>query len=361
MGSIKGLFPVLVLFLLVSSLFAQNAKPAGAALPAEISRLEKLTLAAASTPAASKERYSAFLDLVRLYRLSGNSTEALKSCEAALAAFPADGRFLLEQGRLLVSQGEYEKAAAVTGILLKLEEPRDLVIQGRLLDAQLNAFRSGNTQALAALAEDPGFAGYRSGIYYTLWKLTGLSSYQTRLAAEFPGSPEAKIAASAGSSIPAGVDSAPTPLWLLYPGRESIVIAAPGTSPAVPTPAPQSPAAQSPAPQTPTVQKPTVQPQTAQTPTAQTPTAQVPTVQVPTVQKPTIQAAAGFLQTGLFSSEENAKAFTEQLGKAGFESRIFPRQLNGKDSWAVCVPYVNDMNAAIKKLKDAGFESFPVR
>ena len=52
---------------------------------------------------------------------------------------------------------------------------------------------------------------------------------------------------------------------------------------------------------------------------------------------------------------------TDVLKKAGFDTQIIARQLNGANYWAACVPAGSDMNATIRKLKDAGFESFPIR
>jgi hypothetical protein len=67
------------------------------------------------------------------------------------------------------------------------------------------------------------------------------------------------------------------------------------------------------------------------------------------------------LQTGLFSQEANARALSDRLKKAGFDYEIIRRQVNNADYWAVTVPAGSDMNATIKKLKDSGFESFPLR
>ena len=308
--------PFLFLFLLffaISPLFAQNeapkSNPPGAvSLAAELNRLETLASGAVAGTGA-QDRYNAFLALARLHQLSGNHEFALKALDGALAISPDDGRALFEYARFHISMGEYEKAGMALSALLGKDREKELFIQGQCLAAQLEVFR-GNTGALVALVQDPEFAGYLSGIYYTLWKLTGLASYRTSLTSEFPQSPEAKIAAGS-------VDFAPTPLWLLFPGRDSIALANL-------TPAPQ---AHSPAP---------VVSQPAQAPVS------------PFV-----------LQTGLFSREENALALAERLKKTGFEPQINKRQVNGNDRWAVYVPGGMDMNAEIKKLKDAGFESFP--
>ena len=67
-----------------------------------------------------------------------------------------------------------------------------------------------------------------------------------------------------------------------------------------------------------------------------------------------------FLQTGVFDREDNAKNMGEGLQKAGFSPQITRRTVNGIDYWAVSVGSGADMNETIKKLKDLGYEAFPV-
>jgi len=276
-------------------------------LATEISRLERISSGSGGNTQSSKERYNAFLDLARLHQLTGNSEAALKAFEGALTVSPNDSQALLEQARLLISLGEYEKAVSPVNALLRKDGEQEFLNQGRYLGAILGAFRTGETPALAALADDPAFIEYRSGIYYTLWRLTGLDSWKTRLSLEFPQSPETKIAGGAA-------EPAQTPLWLLFPGRDSIVISAPES-------------------------------RVTQSPSAG--------------QQSEPAGQDTILQTGLFGREENARAMSEQLKKAGFEPRVTKRSLNGADYWAVSVLGGKDMNAAITRLKDAGFEAFP--
>ena len=284
----------------------------GVMLAVETSRLERL----ASGSGGAAERRNAFMNLIRLYQLLGSSEDAIKTSERALSAFPGDDSFLLEQGRLLVSIGEYERAAQAFNAL-RGSADRELVKQGRLLSAKLEAFRS-SPLALSALADDPDFAEHRSDIYFTLWKITSLASWRNKLAAEFPQSPEARLAAGT-------VNLNPSPLWLLFPGRNSVDLAA---APPVQTAV---------APVTP---PPVVAPQTAPVPPS---------------------AAESYLQTGLFGREENARALADRLQRAGFQPQIDRRVVNGNNFWAVIVSGGADLNATIKRLKDAGFESFPVK
>ena len=293
---------MLLSFLPVMPLIAQNAPSASqnlVSLGPEISRLEGLSSGSAANNVAG-DRYNSFMRLARLNQLAGNTEAALRAYEGALSVSPGDSRALLEQGRLYISFGEYEKAnAAIQSLLAGLSGPenggRDLSIQSLYLAAQIGVFQSGDTRPLEAMAEEAAFAAYRSGIYYTLWKITGRESYLNLLAADFPQSPEAWITSGR-------IGSDPTPLWLLFPGRDSIAAA------------PQNRVLQPP-----------------------------------------------FLQTGLFSREENARAHAESLGRSGFEAQVTGRRVNNADYWAVIVSGGTDINAEIKKLKDAGFDSFPVR
>ena len=327
MGSIKRLFLfVFFSFLSFFPVFSQSGSlgvGAAVSLSSEISRLEILTKSSSGADQnQSIELYRSFLSLARLYRLQGNTDAALKSIEDALTVFPGDGRFLAEQGRLLISVGEYEKAIPPVNTLLLFGHDHEFFLQGRYLGALLEAFGRGNTQPLAALAEENAFSLYRGQIYYTLWMLTGLSSWKTRLSAEYPLSPEAKIVSGSLSSVP-------TPLWLLFPGRNSLGLTA---TTALPPAGSSSP-----------------------------PPAQAGAVQAAPVQAGTAPSGtARVLQTGLFSSAENAAAMVEQLRKAGFETSVYSRKVNGNDFWAAGVSYGSDMNAMILKLKNAGFDSFPV-
>jgi len=290
---------ILLLLLSFSFLFAGENF---ASLASEIIRLENL---AANSPSL-QERHNAFLALARLFQLSGNNEEALKAWESALKINNSDGRSLLEKGRLLISIGEYEKALEpLTAILFSGSYSKAIMLEARFLIAQLEAFRSGNLRPLSALAEESDFSEYRPLIYYTLWKIGESPAWKAVLAKDFPLSPEARIAA--GKAL-----SAQTPQWILFPGREDIGLTSPIQA------APPAVVAQAPA------------------------------------------ANGAVLQTGFFSREENARALSEKLNKSGFQNIIQTKPQNNSTYWVVYVPYSSDMNGMIKKLKDAGFDSFPV-
>ena len=300
MGSIKRAAAACVFFLfMLSPLFGQVVS-----LAAELFRLETLASGTGVDAPSARDRHDAFLTLARLHQLSGNHQAALRAYEGALTLFPDDGQALLEQARFLISVGEHERAAAALAALLGRERERELLIRGHYLNAKLQAFRFGDTRYLSALALDADFAGYRSGIYYTLWRLTGYTAYKTRLTSEFPHSPEAGI-------ISGSVNFAVSPLWLLFPGRDSIILG-------------EAPVAMPPA-----------------NPPALNPTGPAP--------------SGRFLQAGLFCREANAQGLAEQIRRAGFEPSIVPRG----ERWAVGVYSGADVNGTIRRLREAGFESFP--
>jgi tetratricopeptide (TPR) repeat protein len=287
----------------VPSSFAQ--RNSSSSLVAEISRLEDLAQRSGGTSAANEARYGAFLALANLHRLAGNTESVLETYERALAAFPNDGRFLLEQGRFLISIGEHEKAGTAISALLSGRYDAALSAQGQYAGAQLEAFRSGNTRHLEALAAERNFTEYHAGIFYTLWKLTGLAAWDTRLKQEFPQSPEANIAQG-------NVTFAATPQWIFFPGRASL---------ALPVPAPQA-----------------------------------VEVQV-SIGEPSAQNGK-FLQAGFFSREDNARAVVQKINALGMSAQVQPRDSNAGQRWAVLVPVTGDSGAAIQQLKNAGIDSY---
>ena len=303
---LHSLFPVFFIFFISSfTIFPQNT----ASLVSETARLERLSLGGQT----SQERFNALFSLARLHQLSGNPLEAIKSLDGALAVIPGDRRALFEKGRLFISLGEYEKAVETATTLLARGNEKECLLLGRFLIAQLEAFRSGDVLPLAALASESDFSEYLNSIYYTIWKLGDLPAWKIRLTTEFPLSPEAKITGSK-------VALASTPLWLLFPGREGVYYPAPNSNDDVTPPA----------------------------------------VTVTNAASDNTVIQASFLQTGLFSSEGNARSQAERLVNAGFGPQIRSRLVNGRDHWVVIVSGGNDINATIKKLKDAGFDSFPV-
>jgi cell division septation protein DedD len=73
------------------------------------------------------------------------------------------------------------------------------------------------------------------------------------------------------------------------------------------------------------------------------------------------QSPAARLQAGVFSRQSNADELIAKLKQAGFNPALEQRLVNGSVMWAVTVPAGSDVNIRIRELRDAGFDSFPVK
>jgi tetratricopeptide (TPR) repeat protein len=352
MTSINPRFLALPLLCLVLSgtVSGQSAGTDFSPLEAEIRTIEgKL----AGSPAAS-ERREAYVTLARLQRLSGNVDAAAWAWREAGRADPEnrDDRCFLESALCYLALGEFDAASdALRGIV---DDGRDTgaVRDAGYIRAQIDVFRTGSTASLYALLEKAEFQQYRPAIYYTFWRLFADAAYKAQILSEFPDSPEALIlksedalaaentapvpgiaAGTIGTAGTAGqVSALNRPLWFFYPGRGNVVIGAavPSRPPAAqPLPAAAAPAVLSPA---------------AVTPDSE----------------PVSPGGPRALQTGLFSREENAQAMVSRLASRGFTAELSHKPVNGVTYWVVTVPPGEDSGHTIMRLKDAGFESFPV-
>jgi hypothetical protein len=329
---------LLALFMAVP-VFSQDAKTPSP-LAAEIGSLER----SLETNLTGPERRDAYIQLARLQRLSGNVDAAARSWREAARADPEnrDDRSLLESSLCYLALGEFDAASdALLGISAG-GAGGDAFRDAAYISAQIELFRAGNAAPLYALLSKPEHADYRPAIYYTFWRLFGDEAYRAQVLTEFPDSPEARIlqseasqalAAAGGSSATAAaldnfagqgagrVSARSRPLWFLYPGRGNVVIGPPvqAQPPAAPGQYELSPA-----------------------PTA----AELPGPRA--------------LQTGLFSREENAHASAARLSAKGFAATVSRKPVNGVVYWVVSVAPGEDSNRTIMRLKDAGFEAFPV-
>ncbi|MDR2070436.1 MAG: hypothetical protein LBP81_03325 [Treponema sp.] len=277
-------------------------------------------------------RKEALTRLARLLALSGNLEGAADAWIKAAAAEPGkrDGASLLEGARCLIAMGQFDAAEEYVRNILLTGEIREVQTEARYLGSQIQAFKTGNGAVLDAFLRSPEYADKRPSVLYTLWRITGEDAYRTRLEKEYPSSPEARIIRdlpAAGQALKSS-----TAMWLLLPGREGILLSEPAAAAGSPQPAADSP-------------------RPGPVSGAKAGAAPVPASQT---------AASSILQTGLFSREENTAVMAERLKKAGFTPLITRRLVNGKEYWAVGVSPGENMNDTILKLKDAGFESFPV-
>jgi tetratricopeptide (TPR) repeat protein len=310
-AGIRLWLPVLVfLFTGGSQLFSQAAP---VLFSVEITALGKKASDSGITP---PERKQALEKMARLLELSGNAEKAAEAWKKAALLVPGtsgqgDLADLLHSSRCLAAIGEFDKADAALKPVFASSD-KALLIKARFLGAWIEAFRTGRTEALNALLSNPDFAEYKTGIYYTIWRISGDSTVKAamagRLLAEFHQSPETRI-------VRGDVSASPAALWLLS-GASQPVSTNPSVSPG-------------------------------------------PSV-TETSGGPEKTGGPVMLQTGLFSQEENARALAERLRNAGFTPVVSQKTVNEKDHWAVGVQPGNDPSRTTLLLKDKGFESFPV-
>jgi hypothetical protein len=311
-GCLLGLLPVPL-----------NAQDTGTLLAAEIQHIDKRL----KDPAVSGvQRREVLRRLARLLRLSGNIEGAAQIWMEAAYTAQRDDEALLEGAACFIALGEMDRADAAIGPAL-LSGDRRILLKARYTAARIEAFRSGNPGVMTAFLNDPDYGDLKPVSYYTIWKISGVESYKTRLLAEFPASPEARIVREEGA-----ISANPHALWFLFPGRDSIA---------------GSPAAFMP---------PSSGTSAAASGSAPAVSGSVPAGPVP----PAPGDGPLALQTGLFSREENARSMEERLRAAGFTASVSRRTVNGSPYWAVGVSPGADPNHTILRLRDAGFESFPV-
>ncbi|MDR2480419.1 MAG: SPOR domain-containing protein [Treponema sp.] len=320
----------------VRPLYAQNSgrtEPAvlqpGNPLGVEIQNLEK---ALARPGISGAEKHDVLVRLAQLQQLSGNIESAAQNWLSA-ASLPPEAKsapdqrddFALVSGvYCLGAMGEWDKAEAALGPLLsavrqgRRSVPEAARLHAHYLEACARLWKSSgsDTAAMTALAENPRYAALRPVIYYTLWKAASASSgehWKARLLTEFPQSPEARIAAGGDAAHPV-ISASPALMWLFFSGSGGFMSDAPPAAAASPAKPGAVPA----------------------------------------------PAAAKVLQAGLFSNEANARAQSEKIKSAGFDSAVSRRTVNGTGYWVVIVTPGPDINHTIRELKNAGFNAFPV-
>jgi cell division septation protein DedD len=350
----KTLFFAAVLLVFSGLAYAQNVGQLGT----EIQSLEQRL----STGISSVERHDVLVRLAQLRQLSGNIATAAANWLEAAAINPNNDVALITGAYCLMAIGEWEKATLALRPFLVSGKRGPMMLQAWYLDACLRAWSPssngnatansttsggaiyGDASALAALAANPDFTHLRPLIYYTLWRTINgnpdirgagnAEQWKSRLLAEFPKSPEARVVNSENAEAPFAISAVQSPLWLFLPGIAGSVF----TEPLIPVETIRRP-----------ITPPVVQPVTP------------PVVQpaTPPVVSPAV--TTGVLQTGLFSREANANAHSEALRKAGFSATISRKQVNGVDHFAVTVPAGPDSKKTTQDLKNAGFDSFPIR
>ena len=314
------------------TVFAQT----GVSLEAEIQNMEKAVNKQGIQP---EQRHETLVRLARLKQLSGDIEGAARNWLEAAAAIPGnvDDDALLACASCLAAMGEWDRArTALEPLVLKLQ-------RARFLDTCIKTIQSDDASALAALADNPQYSPMRNEIYFMLWKISSgqaAESWRWKLLAEYPQSPEGRLAAGELSST---IIVKPSPFWLFASGLDSLPLSAETFTAAKSSSSviPQNPAPPVSAP----VKESTPAPQVSASPASVSAQAAVPA------------SETAKLQTGLYSQQVNAEMQMEKLRKAGFTPFLEKRN----EKWAVVVPASPDQGRTIRELRDAGFESFPVK
>jgi hypothetical protein len=246
-----------------------------------------------------------------------------------------EGALLLRAARARLAAGEADRAADLASIVL-LSSSGDpaLSASARLVGAWALAAqdRASEARAMAqAIAGQSPASGVSAEIkreaLFICWAVSEAedkSAAASRLASEFPGSAEALVASGAMST-------AAVPHWYIGPLALSRFSPPPSASPKNEASAVESTAADD-----------------------------GPSAAVAQADRPTRY------QVGYYSKQENAKSVMEKLISLGFaatlETRPQVRAKVGDDGrrWAVVVEAGKDPERTQARLKDAGYESYPL-
>jgi tetratricopeptide (TPR) repeat protein len=306
------------------TIFAQT----GVSLDVEIKNMEKTVNKQGVTPS---QKHETLVRLARLKQLSGDIEGAAKNWFEAAAAIPGniDDDALLACAGCLAAMGEWDRASAA------LEPLVSRIQRARFLDTAIKAIQSGDELPLAALAANPQFSQMKSEIYFMLWKISKgqeAENWRGKLLAEYPQSPEGRLAAVDSSSA---IVVRPTPFWFFASGMDSLPLTAETYTTRQNTAQKQAPAESAP------VQKNT----------------QVVSQTTASSVQPPVPVAGTKLQTGKYGIQANADKQMDKLRLAGFTPFLEKRD----EYWFVMVPAGTDQGRTISELRKAGFDSFPVK
>jgi tetratricopeptide (TPR) repeat protein len=301
----KHISVVLVFLFLGGQLY-----PQAVSLAAETASLEKKL---ADSRLSSAERKQTLEKMARLFELSGDAERAADAWSRAAQTVSGNARLeaLLQSARCLAAMGEFDQAETALRPVLAVSNNRALQNRARFLAAQIEALKTGNTALLAGLLSNPDFTDQKPQLYFSMWRISGDSAAHTRLLAEFPQSPEARIARN-----DTAVNTAPAAHWLLSGTSVLPAISGAGNSGGEPSLAVTRSAGNT--------------------------------------------GAPTLLQTGNFNREENAQNMSEQLRNAGFSPVITRRTVSGENRWIVGVVPGPEPFRTMQRLRELGFDSFQV-
>jgi cell division septation protein DedD len=253
------------------------------------------------------------------------------------------GELRLRAARMWLAAGESDKAGRLSARVLAAPADDPQADQARLV-AAWSALFAGNSSSAKALAaglletsgQPPGRRVLAREARFLLW-ISGegreRSEQADALIRDFANSPEARIASS---STP--VSLAALPHWYFGSGFLAEQKLAPAaTSAKAPSQAANSAQA-----------------------AASTPAASLPAPPVQPADTASAPSLGERFQIGIFSREENAKALIAELGKKGFSARMEKRRVGEKDLLSVLVTSKDNGRNLGDRLKNAGYEAWPL-
>ncbi len=220
---------VTLLFLLSSTAGALTAQTASSAIEKAFTEdssaavISALIQSAASVPAGSdrKQILSVLADYEE--RLSFLEAAGKHYHEAAFALPSArDDALLLHSARCAMSVGDSETADGLIRAVLLTSFDQDVLNRARLYAAWLQLSSGDSAAALTLLrsyAGNAGFSAYAPALLFTLWWADGDTESAKTLTEKFPGSPEAAILR--GEATLSG-----GPFWYLMDRRSARTLAA---------------------------------------------------------------------------------------------------------------------------------------
>jgi len=288
-------------------------------------------------------RRSFLIRWAALLELSGRWEEAAARYEDAAFAAPGqrDTASLLSAARSWLAAGETEKARSILRILGVASPDAAVRVRAQVLEGWARLIEGFPAEARVLAAQAASAPPDRETLLSALTLLWAASEGSARaesaarIRREFPGTPEAAMAET--GEVPASAH------WLLTPASGAVRPPAapePG-SPAVP------PGASSAAGPVPSASK---------TPD---PSAARPVPSPPAGGRADSERVAAY-QVGAFSEEANASALIRELAGKGVKASLERKERGGRPLWVVLVPAGTDSQATLLRLKDAGYEAYPV-
>ncbi len=281
-----------------------------------------------------ESRRGLFLQWAGILELVGRWEEAAARYEEAAFAAPGqrDTRSLLSGVKAWLAAGEAEKAISILKVLGVASSDPHVRSEARVLEgwARLLEGEGGLALQIAEMSvqEAQDEKALRTALVLLWASSEGARRKEAaaRIRKEFPGSPEAAMAESG--------EAPPYAHWLLTRASGS------GRPP-------DAPKAGSPVP--------------GKTPDAKT--SEAAPVDVSGTGGATAQQSAQGIsayQVGAFAEEANADSLFEELGRKGFYPRKSRRDRGGQAIWTVAVPAGDDSSETLLRLKDAGYEAYPL-